>query len=199
MVKNTIFILVFMLATLGFFVTADNSMAGGAIPVPTSDNGVVRGNVSFPNEVFVLNNKDDGGTQAPCGTIATPTDITDMNACFLTKTSGLIEVLYCGDLDNFAGSTVSVRALVDSPPDKEAQPGYLEWSFNSGSSDAGSGASCFTWVGEVENNKNCGFLHRDWCWTQHCVKMQCGANGFAQFNERVLKVFYNKFFETFTD
>jgi hypothetical protein len=201
MVKNTIFILVFMLATLGFFVTADNSIAGGAVLVPSSGgDGVVRGNVSFPNEVFVSANKDDGASQAQCGNgTANPQDLTDMNVCFLTKTSGLIEILYCGDLDNFGGQTASVRALVDSPPDKEAQPGYLEWSFNSGTSDAGSGASCFTWIGEVENDKNCGIFHRDWCWTQHCVKIQCGASAFAQFNERVLKVFYNKFFETFTD
>jgi hypothetical protein len=203
MVKNTIFILVFMLATLGFFVTADNSIAGGAVLVPSSGgDGVVRGNVSFPNEVFVSANQNDGAAQAPCSnSLGTLTDIQDMNACFLTKTSGLIQILYCGVLDNFNHRDVSVRALVDSSPgnDKEAQPGNLQWSGRGTADDTYSGASCFTWIGEVENEKNCGIFHRDWCWTQHCVKMQCGANAFAQFNERVLKVFYNKFFETFTD
>lgn len=180
-------------SSMALFMTAETALAIDTVPT-SGGTGVVSGNVSLPAQVYVSANKDDGASQSLCGVNGTLADITDMNVEFETKTSGVVEVLFCGSLDNLTSPNpqVAVRALVDSSPgnDTQCQPGNIVWE-ETGSKG---GASCFTWYCYVENLKNCGKYHNKWCPTQHTVKMQCAYNqgdGYAQFNERVLTVRYD--------
>ncbi len=193
------------IATALFLVTAPVSVFAQVqqpdlVPV-SNGTGIISGYGYFPNEAFVIANKDDGATQAPCPGGNIRGDIADMTKTFTTSKSGLVEVKFCGVLDMFSDpSHVGVRALVDSSPgaDVMCQPGDIEWD----ASDAlgGDGPRCFTWLCAVSNPNTCGWKNNQPCPTQHTIKMQCGTGNIpnleydgAQFNERSLWIRYDRY------
>ena len=199
MIRKNPLLVILVVASLALFLSAERSFAGATL-VPQSAIG--SGDVELPNLAFIYSN-NAGGSQAACGTNDVYADMTDTDVCFYTKTSGLIKIQFCGQVDNNSGPTqVGVRALVDSSPgnDMIAQPDAVLWVPDNDTAITAN-ASCFTWFGEVTNEKDCGRRNHDWCWTQHCVKMQCASVDatFSQFNRRDLSVYYNKYRESYVD
>jgi hypothetical protein len=206
MIRKSFLLVVLVFASLALFLSAETQAGTGFTQVPQSTNGIVRGNVTFPNEVFVSANKNDGATFSTCGINDNLVDISDMNVSFWTRTSGLVQVLFCGNVFNFGlDSVVDVVAKVDNE-DTICQPGNIRWEEGE---DLG-GSNCFTWICEVENDKDCGKWGNSWCWTQHNIHMECSTcpdgtcdttsdSDQAAFNSRILKVFYNKYLEQSPD
>jgi hypothetical protein len=191
MIRKNPLLLILVVASLALFLSAERSFAGVPMLVPLSPIGC--GDVVLPNLAFIYSN-NAGGSQAPCGSNDVYNDMTDTQVCFTTKTSGLIKIQFCGQVDNSSGAQVGVRALVDSSPgdDHPAQPDAVRWVEDPTEQNA----SCFTWFGEVTNPTGCGFRGKFPCPTNHCVKMQCASfdGTFSQFNRRTLSVYYNKLF-----
>lgn len=175
MIRKNLLLAVLVVASLALFLSAGTSFAGVTAAPDSGGTGIVRGDVKLPNEVFVVANTGStqfGGDaqQAPCMGGPAP-EIRDMNVEFWTRTSGVVQVLYCGVLDNNSAMTnVDVRALVDSLPhtgnDIICQPSQIQWAQNT---DDGGESSCFSWICGVENPKDCGRYGHSWCWTKHNV------------------------------
>ena len=204
MIRVNFLLTVVVFASFALFIKVERSEAVFT-QLPQSTDGHVTASPNFTDEVVALVNKNDGGDLSSCGQNDTLEPIEGMTAHFKTRTSGLVQVLFCGDLDNVDPThQVDVIAMIDAPSANICQPGNIRWengnAFGS-ASDAG-GAYCFTWLCEVHNEKNCGRYGHDWCWTDHNIQMQCSiptSGSDANFQSRILKVFYNKLFGSKAD